>query len=176
MSPREKSSPPNGRTPRSTSHPNRDFGLWQPSEIFRFHRGAQIVMRLEGAKSMIPNDTKTQKEASSPARWFGNLPRRIRPEEGVDPRLAGFPANLLYSQIADPEADTETAKLLLMMCAFDSPRLLGDKKLCKKVRAVWYYPDPASYIENAHKRLMQYRSRKGGDYSITVRWDKDQNR
>ena len=63
-----------------------------------------------------------------------------------------------------------------MMCAFDPAKLLGDKQLCKKVRAVWYYPDPTSYIEDEHKRQMQYKSRKAGEYSITVVWDKDESR
>ena len=125
---------------------------------------------------MISDDTKRQKGASSPVIWFGNLPRPIRPDVGVDSRLAGFPANLLYSQIADPDTDRETAKLLLMMCAFDPAKLLADKQLCKKVRAVWYYPDPTSYIEDGHKRQMQYKGRKAGEYSITVVWDKDQSR
>jgi hypothetical protein len=134
------------------------------------------MMRLKGAKIMISDVTKKQKDASSPVIWFGNLPRPIRPDDGVDSRLAGFPANLLYSQIADPETDRETAKFLMMMCAFDPAKLLGDKQLCKKVRAVWYYPDPISYIEDGHKRQMQYKSRKAGEYSVTVVWDKDENR
>jgi hypothetical protein len=125
---------------------------------------------------MISDVTKRQKDASSPVFWLGNLPRRIRPDEVVDSRLAGFPVNLLYSQIVDPQTDRETAKLLLMMCAFDPAKLLGDKQLCSKVRAVWYYPDPTSYIEDGHKRQMQYASRKAGEYSITVTWDKDQSR
>ncbi len=78
---------------------------------------------------MISENTKRQKDASSPVCWLGNLPRRIRSDEGADSRLAGFPANLLYSQIADPETDTTTAKFLLMMCAFDPARLLGDEQL-----------------------------------------------
>jgi hypothetical protein len=134
------------------------------------------MMRLEGAKIMISDDSKKQKDASSPVFWFGNLPRPIRSGDGVDSRLAGFPVNLLYSQIADPETNRETAKFLFMMCAFDPAKLLGDKQLCKKVRAVWYYPDPISYIEDRHKRQMQYKSRKAGEYSITVVWDKDQSR
>jgi hypothetical protein len=134
------------------------------------------MMRLEGAKIMISNNTNEQKDASSPVRWFGNLPRRILPDEGVDPRLAGFPANLLYSQIIDPKTDPETSKFLLMICAFDPTRLLSDEQFRTKVRAVWYYPDPTSYVEDAHKRQMQYDSRKAGEYSITVAWDKDQNR
>jgi hypothetical protein len=134
------------------------------------------MMRLKGAKIMISDVTKKQKDASSPVIWFGNLPRPIRPDDGVDARLAGFPANLLYSQIADPETDRETAKFLMMMCAFDPARLLGDRQLCSKVRAVWYYPDPTSYIEDGHKRQMQYRSRRAGEYSITVIWDKDESR
>ena len=125
---------------------------------------------------MISDDTNRQKEASSPLLWFGNLPRQIRPDEAADSRLAGFPANLLYSQIADPETNRETAKLLVLMCAFDPAKLLGDKQLCKKVRAVWYYPDPTGYIEDGHKRQMQYKRRKAGQYSITVRWDKDESR
>jgi len=48
--------------------------------------------------------------------------------------------------------------------------------LCKKVRAVWYYPDPASYIEDSHKRQIQYTSRRASEYSITVIWDKDETR
>ena len=112
----------------------------------------------------------------SPVFLFGNIPRPIRPDETVDSRLAGFPANLLYSHIADPETDRETAKLLLMMCAFDPAKLLGDKQLCKKVRAVWYWPDPTSYLEDGHKRQMQYKSRRAGEYSITVMWDKAQSR
>jgi hypothetical protein len=53
-------------------------------------------MRLKGAKIMISDVTKKQKDASSPVIWFGNLPRPIRPVNGVDSRLAGFPANLLH--------------------------------------------------------------------------------
>ena len=117
---------------------------------------------------MISNGTKRQKDASSPVFWVGNLPRRIRPDEAIDSRLAGFPVNLLYSQIADPETDRETAKFLLMMCAFDPAKLLGDQQLCKKVSAVWYYPDRATYIEDGHKRQMQYKSRKASEYSILV--------
>jgi hypothetical protein len=124
---------------------------------------------------MVSEDTKRQKHASGPV-WFGNLPRRIRPDEAVDSRLAGFPANLLYSQIADPKTDPQTAKLLLMMCALDPAKLLGDKQLCKKVRAVWYYPDPSSYAEDEYKRQMDYKSRKASEYSITIRWDKAQSR
>lgn len=90
---------------------------------------------------VISDVTEKQKGASSPAIWFGNLPRPIRPDDGVDSRLAGFPANLLYPQIADPGTDRETAKFLLMMCAFDPAKLLRDNQLCKKVRAAWYYPD-----------------------------------
>jgi len=116
---------------------------------------------------MISDDTKTRKDASSPI-LFGYLPRRIQADGGVDSRLAGFPTNLLYSQIADQETDRESAKFLLMMCAFDPAKLLADKQACKKVRAVWYYPDPASYIEDAHQRQMQYTSRKAGEYSVTV--------
>jgi hypothetical protein len=56
---------------------------------------------------MISNDTKRRKDASGPATWFGNLPRPIRTEDGVDSRLAGFPANLLYSQIAHPKTDSQ---------------------------------------------------------------------
>jgi hypothetical protein len=114
----------------------------------------KLMMRLEGAKIMLSNDTTEQQDASGPVRLFGNLPRRIRPNEGADSRLAGFPANLLYSRIADPETDKGTAKFLLMMCAFDPARLLGDEQFRTKVRAVWYYPDAASYIEDAHKRQM----------------------
>ena len=125
---------------------------------------------------MISNDTNEQKDASSPVRWLGNLPRRIRPDEGVDPRLAGFPANLLYSQIVDRETDTENAKFLLMMCAFDPARLLGDEQFRTKVRAVWHYLGPASYIEDAHKRQIQYRCRKANEFSVTVVWDKVQDR
>ena len=124
---------------------------------------------------MISEDTKKQKLASGPV-WFGNLPRRIRPDEAVDSRLAGFPANLLYSQIADPGTNSETAKFLLMMCAFDPAKLLGDKQLRKKVRAVWYYPDPSSYAEDEYKRQMDYKSRKASEYSITIIWDKAQSR
>ena len=124
---------------------------------------------------MISEDTKTRKDSSSPI-WFGNLSRRIQADGGVDSRLAGFPANLLYSQIADPKTDTQTAKLLLMMCAFDPAKLLGDKQLCKNVRAVWYYPDPSSYAEDEYKRQMDYKSRKASEYSITIRWDKVQSR
>ncbi len=58
-------------------------------------------------------DSEKQKGRSSAVCWFGNLPRRILPEEGLDPRLAGFPANLLYSQIADLEINGETAKFLV---------------------------------------------------------------
>ena len=65
---------------------------------------------------MISEDTKNQKVASRPVFWFGNLPCSIRSDEEVDSRLAGFPANLLYSQIADPEMDTKTAKFLLTVC------------------------------------------------------------
>jgi hypothetical protein len=63
-----------------------------------------------------------------------------------------------------------------MMCAFDSARLLADKQLCKKVRAVWYHPDPASYIEDEHIRQMQYKSRAASQYSVTITWDKDRGR
>lgn len=63
-----------------------------------------------------------------------------------------------------------------MMCAFDPERLLGDKQLCKQVRAVWYWPDSTSYIEDGHKRQMQYKSRKAGVYTITVEWNKDETR
>lgn len=125
---------------------------------------------------MISHDTHRQRDAGSPASLLGNVPERFQPDDVANSQLAGFPVNLLYSQIADPKTDMETAKFLLMMCAFDPATLLGDKRLCKKVRAVWYYPDRATYIEDGHKRQMQYRSRKGGDHSITVSWDKDQNR
>jgi hypothetical protein len=131
----------------------------------------RIDIRVQSEKRCNPMGNE-----GSPVCLFGNIPRRIRPDEAVDSRLAGFPVNLLYSQIADPETDRETAKLLLMMCAFDPAKLLGDKELCKKVRAVWYWPDPTSYIEDGHKRQMQYNSRKAGEYSITVIWDKDQSR
>jgi len=131
----------------------------------------RIDIRVQSEKRWRPMGNE-----SSPVFLFGNVPRPIRPDESVDSRLAGFPANLLYSQISDPETDRETAKLLLMMCAFDPAKLLGDKELCKKVRAVWYWPDPTSYIEDGHKRQMQYNSRKAGEYSITVIWDKDQSR
>ena len=124
---------------------------------------------------MISDDTKTRKVASSQV-LFGNLPRRIQADGGVDSRLAGFPANLLYSQIADPETDRETAKFLLMMCAFDPARLLGDEQFRTKVRAVWHYLGPASYIEDAHKRQIQYRCRKASEFSVTVVWDKVQDR
>ena len=124
---------------------------------------------------MISEDTKKQKHATGPV-WFGNLPRRIRPHEAVDSRLAGFPANLLYSQIADADTNSKSAKFLLMMCAFDPAKLLGDKQLRKKVRAVWYYPDPSSYAEDEYKRQMDYKSRKASEYSITIRWDKAQSR
>ena len=80
--------------------------------------------------------TQRQKDPSNSVCWFGNLPRRILPDEGLDPRLASFPPNLLYSQIADPETDGETAKILLMMCAFNPAKLFADEQLCKKVRAV----------------------------------------
>ena len=70
----------------------------------------------------------------------------------------------------------ETANFLLMACAFDSSRLLEDKQLCNKVRAVWYYPDPASYIEDEHIRQMQYKSRRASQYSVTVTWDKNRGR
>ena len=125
---------------------------------------------------MNPYDTQTQKGRISQRCWFGNPPRRIQPDESVDPRLAGFPANLLYARIADPEIDGKTAKFLLMMCAFDPARLLGDEQFRTKVRAAWYYRDPTSYIEDAHKRQMQYKSRKASEYSVTVAWDKDQIR
>ena len=63
-----------------------------------------------------------------------------------------------------------------MMCAFDPARLLADKELRKKVRAVWYYPDKASYMEDEHIRQMHYTSRKPSTYSITVTWNKHQSR
>jgi hypothetical protein len=107
---------------------------------------------------------------------FSNLPRRILRDEVIDSRLAGFPVNLLYSQIIDPRLDRETAKRLLMMCAFDPAKLLADKQLCMKVRAVWYYPDPATYTEDGHKRQMQYKSRRASEYSATIVWDKDHSR
>lgn len=62
------------------------------------------------------------------------------------------------------------------MCAFDSAKLLEDKQLCKKIRAVCYYPDPASYIEDEHIRQMQYKARKVSEYSVTVTWNKCRNR
>jgi hypothetical protein len=134
------------------------------------------TMRLEGAKIMISDNTNKQKYATNAVVSFGNIPHQIRSDHGVDSRLAGFPVSLLYSQIADPELDKETAKFLLMMCAFDSARLLADKQLCKKVRAVWYYADPASYIEDEHIRQMQYKSRKASEYSVTVAWNKNRGR
>lgn len=128
-----------------------------------------IPVQSEKGRSPMVNE-------GSPVFLFGNIPRPIRPDETVDSRLAGFPANLLYSQITDLETERETARLLLMMCAFDPAKLLGDKELCKKVRAIWYWPDPSSYIEDGQKRQMQYTSRKASEYSITVIWDKDQSR
>jgi len=124
---------------------------------------------------MISNDTN-EKYAGSPVCWFGNLPRRIGEDAGVDSRPTGYPANLLYSQIADPEMDGKTAKFLLIMCALDPARSLGDEQFRTKVRAVWYYLDLARHIEGAHKRQMQYNSRKAIEYSITVVWAKDQHR
>jgi hypothetical protein len=56
------------------------------------------MMRLEEAKIMVSDDTKKQKDASSPAFWFGNLPQRIQPDEVIDSRLAGFPANQDFSE------------------------------------------------------------------------------
>ena len=97
---------------------------------------------------MTSEGAKKEKRASSPVVSYGNLPRQITCDNGVDCRLADFPVNLLYSQLADPETDAVTAKFLLMMCAFDPARLLADKELRKKVRAVWYYPDKASYMED----------------------------
>ena len=120
---------------------------------------------------MISGDSKKQKDANNAVVSFGNVPHQIRCCDGGDSRLADFPVSLLYSQIADPELDKETANFLLMMCAFDSEKLLGDKQLCKKVRAVWHYPDPASYIEDEHIRQMQYNSRRASQYSVTVTWD-----
>jgi len=63
-----------------------------------------------------------------------------------------------------------------MMCAFDPAKVLGDKRLCKNVRAVWYYRNATTYFEDGHKRQMQYRNRKASEYSSTVVWDKDQSR
>ena len=84
--------------------------------------------------------------------------------------------DVLYSQIADAETDRKTAEFLLMMCAFDPAMLIADKEFRKKVRAVWYYPDKASYTEDEHIRQMQYASRKSSTYSITVTWNKDHDR
>jgi len=125
---------------------------------------------------MSSEDAKKEKCESRPVVSYGNIPRQITCNNGVDFRLAGFPANLLYSQLADPETDAVTAKFLLMMCAFDPAGLLADKELCKKVRAVWYYPDKASYIEDEHIRQVQYTSQKPSTYSITVTWNKDHDR
>ena len=69
---------------------------------------------------MISNNTNKQKGASNAVVSFGNIPHQIRGGDGGDSRLAGFPVSLLYSKIADPELDKETANFLLMMCAFDS--------------------------------------------------------
>lgn len=77
---------------------------------------------------MISDVTKRQKNVNSPVFLFGNLTRPIRRDDGVDSRLAGFPANLLYSQVPDPHTNRETAKLLFMMCAYDPAKLLGDKQ------------------------------------------------
>ena len=125
---------------------------------------------------MISDDTNEQKDPSNAGISFGNIPHQIRSGDGGDSRLADFPVSVLFSQIADPEIDKETANFLLMMCAFDSAKLLADKQLCKKVRAVWYFADPASYIEDEHIRQMQYKSRKASQYSVTVTWDKDRGR
>ena len=125
---------------------------------------------------MISDNANEQKDASNPVVSFGNIPRQIRSDGGPYSQLAGFPVNLLYSQIANPEIDKETAKFLLMMCAFDSAKFLADKQLCKKVRAVWYYPDAGSYIEDEHLRQMRYKSRKTSQYSITITWDKKRSR
>jgi hypothetical protein len=73
---------------------------------------------------MISEDTKKQKHASGPV-WFSNLPPRIQPGGAADSRLAGVPANLFYSQIADPATDTQTARLLSML--FDPAKLVGDE-------------------------------------------------
>jgi hypothetical protein len=108
--------------------------------------------------------------------WLGNIPRQFRPDDSHDFRLVGFPVNLLYSEIADRTTDKETANLLLMMCAFDPVKLLNDEQLRNKVRAVWYWCDPASYIEDDHKRQMEYRSRKSNPYSVSVMWNKVENR
>lgn len=125
---------------------------------------------------MTLDNTSKQKNASNAVISFGNVLHQIRSDYGNGSPLAGFPVSLLYSQIADPELGKETVRFLLMMCAFDSARLLADKQLCKKVRAVWYYPDPAIYIEDEHVRQMQYRSRTVSEYSITVTWDKERGR
>ncbi len=117
---------------------------------------------------MVLDNTNKQKDGSNAVVSFGNIPRQIRSDDEADSRLTGFPTSLPYSQIADPETDNETAKFLLMMCAFDSAKLLADEQLCKKVGAVCYYPDPASYIEDKHIRQMQYKSRKASQYSVTV--------
>jgi hypothetical protein len=134
------------------------------------------MMRLEGAKSMTSEDAEREKRKSSPVVSYGNIPGQIKCEEGIDCRLVGFPTNLLYSQLADRETDAVTAKFLFMMCAFDPTRLLADKEFRKKLRAVWYYPDKASYIEDEQTRQMQYTSRKPNTYSITVTWSKVHSR
>ena len=81
---------------------------------------------------MISDDTNNQKDARKAVVSFGNVPRQIRGEDGGVSRLAGFPVSLLYSQIADPERDKQTANFLLMMCTFDSAKLLADRQLRKK--------------------------------------------
>ena len=73
---------------------------------------------------MISEDTKKQQHASGPV-WFSNLQPRIQPGGAADSRLAGFPANLFYSQIAVPATDTQTARLLPML--FDPAKLVGDE-------------------------------------------------
>jgi hypothetical protein len=125
---------------------------------------------------MISDNSNEQNDPSNAVISFGNVPHQIQGDDGGGSQLAGFPVNLLYSQIANPEIDKETAKFLLMMCAFDSAKFLADKQLCKKVRAVWYFPDPVSYIEDEHITQMRYKSRKASHYSVTITWDKDQNR
>ena len=69
---------------------------------------------------MVLDNTNKQKDGSNAVVSFGNIPRQIRSDDEADSRLTGFPTSLPYSQIADPETDNETAKFLLMMCAFDS--------------------------------------------------------
>jgi len=126
------------------------------------------MMRLEGAKIMI-SDTTSYLMRNTAQRDHSVV--CVFLIVGID-----FHVSLLYSQIADPGLDKETAKFLLVMCAFDSAKLLADKQLCKKVRAVWYCPDSASYIEDEHIRQMRYMSRKASQYSIKIMWDKDRVR